>query len=187
MIRQISENLDVPTVLSALGIDRPARGRMRCPIHGGDGLNFQILPDGRSWRCWSMDCGAGHRRDAVNLYSLVRHGHALPELDSTTKGAVIRELAALAGVDLERPEPNRPKNRFERDLPLADRARLAELFADTALLDGEHGHAAAYESRTAQRTILFLAVAKSLGELPNSVGPGWLESQNFGGFLNGGI
>jgi hypothetical protein len=185
MIARISENLDVPTVLRNLGIEPPARGRMRCPIHGGDGLNFAILPDGRSWCCHSHGCGAGHRRDSITLYCLIKFGRAFRDLDSVTKGEALRQLADLAGVTLDGPKPNRSRNRFDRDLPLADRTKLAELFADTSLIDGPHGRADAYESRTAQRTILFLAVAKSLGELPESISHVWLESQNFGGFLNG--
>ena len=185
MIGRISENLGVLTVLRALGIDPPARGRMKCPIHGGDGENFQVMSDGQGWKCFSHDCGAGHRRDAVTLYCLIRHGRAFRDLDATTKGAAIRELADLAGVDLEGPELNRPKNKFDRDMTHEDRARLKDLFKNTALLDGEHGHADTYKSRTAQRTILFLAVAKSMNQLPKVVNNDWFKSQDFKDFLNG--
>jgi hypothetical protein len=158
---------------------------MRCPIHQGDGLNFQILDSGRSWKCFSHNCGAGHRRDGVTLYCLLRHGRAFRDLDSTTKGLAIRAMADLAGVDLDEPEVNRPKSEFDRRMPQLDQSKLKKLFENTSLLDGPHGHAAEYESRMAQRMLLFLAVAKGMEKLPKKITEQWLDENDFWGFLDG--
>lgn len=58
-------------------------GRWACPIHGGEGPNFAVEPDGQRFRCWT--CGA--RGDVLD-YLVAREGITLAEaaarLDPTT-------------------------------------------------------------------------------------------------------
>ena len=181
MIQQIAERLDVPRVLDLCGIPSD-RKRIPCPIHGGDGLNFAILGDGAGWKCFSHDCGAPHRRDAVNLYCLLRHGAPLPKLHN--KGEAIRELASLAGIECSEPSrPPRPFNRFD-EIPIVERQALAAIFDDTSRFTPEDlGNVDLYTSQKCQYTILFLQAAKSLGELPAVIDGDWQELPNLEAFI----
>lgn len=55
----IKERLTMDAVIERYGFS--ARRRMPCPLHGGDGLNFEVKD--RTWRCYSH-CGSG---DAISF------------------------------------------------------------------------------------------------------------------------
>jgi hypothetical protein len=178
MLDQLTDRLDVFTVLSACGIDHRGRHRLPCPIHGGDDPNFAIHDDGRSWTCHSHHCGAGHKRDAVNLYCCLAHGAPLPKLDIDRKREALRELCEIAGLDYA-PDSGRssrgPVNRFDA-IPLQERQALAAIFADTSrLAPDDLGQSRLYTSKGAQRVILYLAVAASMGKLPPTITRDWEE------------
>lgn len=185
MIAKIADRLDVLAVLDHLGVEHhDGRKRIACPIHRGDGENFGVHDDGRRWTCFSRSCGAGRVRDAVNLYCLAKHGRALPDLSAEQKGVALRELAALAGVELEQGQ-SKPGTRAERLIPdETQRAALGAILADTTRLD-ELGKTRLFTSRAAERVILFLACARACGKLPASIGEDWPELPNLENFAYG--
>lgn len=186
MIRMISERLTVADVLAECGIDHNARrGRLPCPIHGGDGLNFAIHDEGRAWTCHSRHCGEGRRRDAINLYTLLRHGAPLPDLDDADKRDALRRLADMAHVNLDdfhSNAPPPPRNRFAR-IPRRERARLVAIFDDTSRL-GEIA-ADGFTDRTAEMIVLYLGVAASEGALPPKIDRTWNLFDRLEKFSNG--
>src|SRR5262245_42295455 len=77
-------------------------GRWACPIHGGEGPNLGITPDGRHWRCWSC----GERGDATDFVACI-------------EGIPLAEAARRLGAP-EQPRGKPPRTRSER--PAAPRS-----------------------------------------------------------------
>jgi hypothetical protein len=150
-------------------------------------LNFAIHDQGRGWTCHSHHCGDGHRRDSINLYCILVHGAPLPKLDPDRKREALRELCRLAGVEYA-PDPSRtprrPMNRFDA-IPLQERQALAAIFADTSrLAPDDLGRCRLFTSREAQRAILFMAIARSMGKLPDTITRDWEELTNLENFCH---
>lgn len=181
MLDRLCERLDVPTILDACGVDHGGRLRLPCPVHGGTGPSFSIHEGGNAWTCHSRRCGSGHRRDAVNLFCLLRHGAPLPQLQD--KGRALRELCRIAGLPYDPDASRAPAhtvNRWDR-IPHLERQALAAIFSDTRRLDSL-GKSRLFTSRAAQDAILFLAIARSENQLPATVGDDWPLLDNLKGF-----
>lgn len=72
----IKQALTVPQVLTHYGY-RVSK-RMKCPIHGGDGLNFEVKE--KTWKCYSQ-CGNGDVIELVQKLFGISFQDALEKLD----------------------------------------------------------------------------------------------------------
>lgn len=72
----IKQALTVPQVLAHYGY-RVSK-RMRCPIHGGDGLNFEVKE--KTWKCYSQ-CGNGDVIELVQKLFNISFQEALEKID----------------------------------------------------------------------------------------------------------
>lgn len=72
----IKQSVTVPQALARYGFE--PRRRMRCPIHGGDGLNFEVKE--KTWKCYSQ-CGNGDVIELVQKLFNISFQEALEKID----------------------------------------------------------------------------------------------------------
>lgn len=189
MIHEILSRVDCFAVLRACEIETHGRDRLACPIHGGDSPNFKVYDSGASWCCHSHGCGGRFKRDAVNLYCLIRFGAALPELARQGRaGEALAALCGIAGIPYRpgarpldaqtrhiRPDP-------WRGVPDAEIYALGDIFHDTSRL-AELG--AGLQHPTARKALLFLEIARSENALPGVIPADWGGLKQMEAFLYG--
>jgi hypothetical protein len=101
--------------------------RGRCPIHGGDGHNFELKVGGHSlaiyWRCFSHEC---HVKFKPSLLGFVRGVlSAMQGVDSVSMPDTVKFLQQfLKGQAHARDSPHRPKVQTAPKLPFWNREQV---------------------------------------------------------------
>ena len=130
-VQTIKDRLIMHDVLLRYGYE-PKR-RMKCPLHNGDGLNFEIKE--KSWRCYSH-CGSGDLISFVQKLFGLSFPDTLKKIDTDFNLGLFEHISNRKSLDIARQSYKRKKERERQKQQVEDvKNRYWDIFDEWVRLD----------------------------------------------------